>query len=202
MAERTALPCKRLVIVGVSKPVEEVDMAVGRALGQRMLSLVAAVWFAIGAIAHDETWAVPYDPYVQGGGRSGPWISDRLPTSVRRKIESAIELIERRIDERPACSSLFAELGRDGVKVIRRTLYYPANALMEQKVCWRAYAFTKVGIRPTWICRKMWVLPVWRVALVLLHEALHHAGLEEWPHSQAALDSRSITGRVTTACGF
>jgi len=173
-----------------------------RTLKGRAFSLLATGWFVVGMILETGARAVPYDPFVKGGGRTGPWISDRLPTPVRRKLESAIELVVERIEKNPSCANLFSEFGEDGAEVIRRSLYYPANALMEQKICWRAYAFTKVGVRPTWICRRMWLLPVWRFALVLLHEALHHAGLEEWPQSKTAPDSRSITGRVAAACGF
>jgi len=177
-------------------------MAVARALGSRMQMLLAAGWLAIGMTVHNAARAVPYDPFVESGGRSHPWISDKLPNRVRQNIESAVELVVERLEGRPSCASLFTELGKDGVAVINRTLYYPANARMETKVCWRAYAFTEVGIRPTWICRRLWQLPVWRQALVLLHEALHHAGLEEWPHSKGAAHSSTVSGRVAAACGL
>ena len=120
----------------------------------------------------------------------------------RQRDEMPTVLVERRLQERPSCASLFTELGKDGMAVIKRTLYYPANVLMERRICWRSYAFTKVGVRPTWICRRMWLQPISRFALVLLHEALHHAGLDEWPHAKAAQDSHSVIGRVATACGF
>ena len=163
---------------------------------------MGAAWFAVGMILDNDAMAVPYDPFLELERDGGPWISERLPTVVRRKIESAYELVRQRLEDRPQCSRLFSELDEDGAEIMRRTLYFPADAIMEKKLCWRAYAFTKVGIQPTWICRRMWLLPVSRFALVLLHEALHHAGLEEWPHANAADDSESISGRVTTACGF
>jgi hypothetical protein len=170
--------------------------------GRQLMSLAAASWLMAVVIVRGEAEAVLYDPFVEGGAKAGPWISNRLPVRVRQKIESAIELVEHRLQERPSCASLFTELGKDGIAVIKRTLYYPANVLMERRICWRSYAFTKVGVRPTWICRRMWLLPVSRFALVLLHEALHHAGLEEWPQVRQAPDSHAISGRVATACGF
>ena len=177
-------------------------MATLGATGRQMLSLAAATWFLAVVIVQGEAEAVHFDPFEESGRGSGPWISDRLPTHVHRKIELAVKLAVERLNDSPSCASLFSELGQDGAAVIRETLFYPASVLMERRICWRAYAYTQVGVRPTWICRRMWLLSVSRFALVILHEALHHAGLQEWPQTTTAHDSHSITGRVATACGF
>lgn len=170
--------------------------------GRRMLLMITATCLLVLVILDDEAQAVPYDPFLRSGDGGGPWISDRLPMPVRRKLAAAVEMAERKIAERPSCARLFSDLGEDGSAVLGRALLYPASARMENSICQRAYAFTQVGIRPTWICRRMWPLPVWRFALILIHEALHHAGTEEWPQTRMASGSGEVTGRVVAACGF
>lgn len=178
-------------------------MELGPVGGKRPIAWLATVCLVLAGALCEEIWALPHDPFVGDGGRQpGPWISDRLPGAVRQKLESAIVLAEERIHRHPSCACLFSELGKDGVEVIRRTLYFPADIRMERQLCWRAYAFTKVGIRPTWICRKLWLLSVESIALVLLHEAMHHAGLGEETNGELAPHSLMTTHRVAVACGF
>lgn len=177
-------------------------MKTTRTPGKRLLLLIGVSWLVLGWFIRNAVWAVPYDPYVDGGISTGPWISSKLPRPVRRKIESASAIAMKRIQRYPSCACLFADLGEDGVDVIRRTLYFPADLRMEQKMCWRAYAFTKVGVRPTWICRKMYLLPARHIALILLHEALHHAGLGMERAGAKAPHSLITTHRVAVACGF
>ncbi len=149
-----------------------------------------------------EAEAMVYDPFGDGGQGSDPWVSEKLPEPVRLKIVLAARLVQQRLSERPACTALFSEIKADGVETLERTFYYPANALMEQRMCWHTYAFTRVGRRSTWICRRMWQLPLDPFALVLVHEALHQAGLKEWPQTKSATDSRAVNARVAAACGF
>lgn len=202
MMASTVSRCKRFFNLPLSNSMEEAIMAPIRIVGQQLLSLLAAGWMAMGWVYRSEAWATPYDPFIEDRGALGPWISNRLPRPVRQKIESASAIAMDRIQRYASCASMFEELGEDGVEVIRRTLYYPADLRMEQSLCWKAYAFTKVGVRPTWICRKLWLLPAKHIALVLLHEALHHAGPGDSPHGSSAPHSLSTTHRVATACGF
>lgn len=177
-------------------------MKMERTSGKRLPLLIGASWLVLGWFIRNAVWAIPYDPCVDGGMPTGPWISNQLPRPVRQKIESATAIAMERIQRYPSCACLFADLGEDGVEVIQRTLYYPADLRMEQKMCWRAYAFTKVGVRPTWICRKMYLLSARNIALVLLHEALHHAGLGKERAGANAPHSLTTTHRVAVACGF
>ncbi len=178
-------------------------MATLQTTTRRMLSLAVTTWLLTVVVISRQGEAALYDRYMEDHYRSGPWISDRLPRHVHRKIESAVESAAQRLRSHPTCARLFSRLGKNGAEILRQTLYFPADVLMEHRVCVNNYAFTKVGIRPTWICRRMWQLPATSIELVLLHEALHHAGLEEWPQTRtAASHSRDITGRVVAACGY
>jgi hypothetical protein len=63
-------------------------------------------------------------------------------------------------------------------------------------------AYTKVGGTPTWICRNFARISIESAAVAVIHEALHHAGLEERPHDRLAMSSVEITDMVKDKCGF
>jgi hypothetical protein len=131
-----------------------------------------------------------------------PWVSPTLPASVRCRLEAGFELAVSRLQDRPQCRELFARLGADGVDALSTTLYYPADQVLERQLCHKAVAYTMVGAAPTWVCRRIAQLPVSDVALTLVHEALHHAGLGEWPLDRNAPRARTIDNRVRAACGL
>jgi hypothetical protein len=106
------------------------------------------------------------------------------------------------VQHEPQCRALFAELGTDGVRMLSTTLYYRAELKMEKRVCDRAYGYTLVGGAPTWLCRQFSRLSDRRAAVVLLHEALHHSGMDEWPHDPDGPTPAAIDEMVEEACGF
>jgi hypothetical protein len=73
---------------------------------------------------------------------------------------------------------------------------------MEMRVCPSALAYTLVGGAPTWLCRRFARLSDERAAAILLHEALHHAGMDEWPHDPQAAPASAINELVEDACQF
>jgi hypothetical protein len=131
-----------------------------------------------------------------------PRISSRVASNVRARLEAGFDIALDRLHRRAECRELFAELGEDGVGVLSRTLYYPADLAHERQLCHGALAFTMVGAAPTWVCHRVCRLPDHAVAVMLLHEALHHAGLDEWPHDPRGLRPRAIDRRVRRACGL
>jgi hypothetical protein len=83
----------------------------------------------------------------------------------------------------PACRSLFDGLAFGGDVALRRTLYYPPEVLgLEGKCRLGGIAHTA---RPANRSPTLASLPVERAALVLIHEALHFAGLPESPTTRA-----------------
>jgi hypothetical protein len=131
-----------------------------------------------------------------------PRINRRVPERLRSKIESGFRLAVERVRQVPACNGLFAELDADGIQMLSTTLYYKAELKMELKVCPGALAYTLVDGAPTWLCRRFERLSDERAAAVLLHEALHHAGMDEWPHDPEAAPASAIDAMVKEACGF
>jgi hypothetical protein len=135
--------------------------------------------------------------------RSSPWIQNNMDPQIREKILEATKLALQRIEEIPECAEMFAALGADGTEVLTATLYFPvANSGRRVKLCPTSSAHTVVGASATWLCPEFKRLPVERAALVLIHEALHHAGLTEHPVDPKGMTSLAINRMVKKNCGF
>ena len=142
-----------------------------------------------------------------------PWIHHKMDPDVMAKLEAGFELAVERVRKIETCGDLFAELGADGLEMLKTALYLPvASYRHEIVVCGRDpsvnsrgaknLAYAKVGGSPTWICRHFSRVSPKTAAIAVIHEALHHAGLTERPHDRMAMSSIEITEMVTTACGF
>ena len=66
----------------------------------------------------------------------------------------------------------------------------------------REAAVTSEGSAPTFVCRKFSRISKREGAMILIHEALHHAGMGEWPKDPKALTSQAINQLVEEACGL
>ena len=133
---------------------------------------------------------------------AAPWIHPSMPASVRDKLETAFEIAIARITAVPECADLFSQLGADAMETLKTGLYFPASPARETSVCRRSMAQTYVGGAPTWICRCVTSYSDEHVALVVIHEALHHAGLTEKPHDRKAMSSGAINKMVGRKCRF
>ena len=132
----------------------------------------------------------------------GPWMPTGLDPTTRRKLSAAFAEALLRLRRHASCRQLFETFGTDGVEVLARTFYYETSARDEQLVCRRASAFTSVGGRVTRVCRGFRRLPLNLAAVVLLHEALHNAGMTEKPRDPRALDSAQINQLVAMSCSL
>jgi hypothetical protein len=107
-----------------------------------------------------------------------------------------------RLRELSECNRLFRPLAVDGREILRRTLYYPAECVIQNDLFESVVAYTYVGVSQTWLCRQFSDLPEEWAAMVLIHEALHRAGLGERPRNPEGLHSSDIDVMVSQACGF
>jgi hypothetical protein len=109
-----------------------------------------------------------------------------------------------RIAGKPSCRQLFDERGADGVGLLDRIEYEVADGGELGGLCARgAVAFTRMGTERTWICSDSFLkLPREQGAVVLLHEALHVAGLGEHPHHPGAPTPVEIDRMVKRSCGL
>jgi hypothetical protein len=142
-----------------------------------------------------------------------PWIHHKMAPNVRAKLEAGFDLAVERVREIAACRDLFNQLGEDGIEMLKTGLYLPVHSYRHEiVVCGRdpatnsrgadILAYTKVGGTPTWICRNFARISVETAAIAVIHEALHHAGLNEWPSDRTAMSSVEISEMVERECGF
>ena len=142
-----------------------------------------------------------------------PWIHHKMEPSVRAKVEAGFALAVERVREVATCQDLFSRLGEKGIDMLKTSLYLPVHSYRhEVVVCGRdpatnsrgagILAYTKVGGAPTWICRNFARISIDTAAIAIIHEALHYAGLGEWPRDRMAMSSVEITRMVRSECAF
>jgi hypothetical protein len=129
-------------------------------------------------------------------------IEAALPCAVRQRLITSLELAVSVLGRSASCREMFQELGHDGADLLARTTFMAADARLEATLCHGAEAFTVVGSNWTGLCRDFSQLTDLEAAVVLLHEALHHAGVTEWPLDPDARRSSEISADVGRRCGL
>jgi hypothetical protein len=128
--------------------------------------------------------------------------SPRLPDRPRDRLHEAFALASHLIHTVPSCRSLFDDLELDAHTALDFSIYYPARVDHEVSLCRRAVAFSYVGAGPTRLCRSFADLDLERAVEVVLHEALHRAGLTEHGAKPSGLLPSQIDALVHEACCF
>jgi hypothetical protein len=144
------------------------------------------------------------DSVNPGGGHGivqisfGPAVakSERLKVKLRAAYFTAVDRLRRGME----CRALFVPLEADGVEMLMRSVYARANAGMEATWCRHAVAGTSVGKSMVFLCRRFATLPVEEAATILIHEALHRAGMSESPLDRGCMTGDAISEMVRRAC--
>jgi hypothetical protein len=134
-----------------------------------------------------------------------PLIVGRFNAGGRLGLESAFRVAAERLHSRGTCRALFSELGTDGLARLRDTRYQAAAEVGAERVCRRGTgvaAFTAVGSPRTIVCPGFDSLTVKQAAVIILHEALHFAGLPEGPPTPGAMSSTEINDMIADRCGL
>jgi Lon protease-like protein len=160
----------------------------------QVLVLALASWHPRPARANDFSILDP--------GRPAAHLHKELDGELASLLRDAFERALRRVADRPECAQLFESLALDGQQALCGTLYIAAPPGLEKGRCARSFAITHVGAPVTWVCANIRRESAARVAGVLIHEALHHAGLTEQPADPAAMTSAQITKLVRARCGY
>jgi hypothetical protein len=136
--------------------------------------------------------------------RPEPVFSPTFQPNVEVKLNRAYSLAVDRVGRQPTCRSMFSQLGADGVEMLSSTLYMPASKKSESVICGGSrVAFTEVDTSVTKLCGRFGDVSDEKATVILLHEALHSAGLEERPHDpDAAMTAKQINSMVERRCGL
>ena len=112
------------------------------------------------------------------------------------------QLAFRKVRDRP-CGALFDRLNFNGPIALALTSYSAPRHPTEQALCDKGvHAVTRAGQREVRICSSLRRLTREGVAAILIHEALHTAGLSEFPEDPQGLTSAEITRAVLKTCGL
>jgi len=132
-----------------------------------------------------------------------PTISTKVSVKNRQRISDAFELALERVHEVPECRGLFAKLDAEGAATLGKVIFLPiGRAQARGDVCRGVSAYTMVGGGPVRVCRDFSRLSDSQAAMVIIHEALHHAGLTEYPQDPNGMTSNQINGMVAEQCGL
>ena len=135
--------------------------------------------------------------------RFEPTIDANMSDNNRERLVSSFQIAVERVREVPECRELFTELGADGIDTITKIYFTPIGIHgARAKVCNGSVAYTFVGGGPTWLCRKFSRLSDKQAAMIIIHEALHHAGLTERPRDPDGMTSADINRMVSKGCGL
>lgn len=132
-----------------------------------------------------------------------PRIDAGLSDNNRERVVSSFQIAVDRVQEVPECRDLFTKLGADGIDTITKIYFTPIGKREARaNICDGSVAYTFVGGGPTWLCRKFSRLSDKKAAMIIIHEALHHAGLTERPKDPKGMTSAGINRMVSKSCGL
>ena len=135
--------------------------------------------------------------------KRGPVVVGKIPNyKVNQCLSAGFRNALRRIHHIPSCQDLFAALDANGIEVLGNTTYSLAKSDFEKQVCSDSNAFTTIGGSKVWLCGAFGWLSEQDAAKVLIHEALHGAGLGEYPGDPNGPTAAEIDEMVKKHCGF
>ena len=130
-----------------------------------------------------------------------PHTSGPLETGSARNLLTGFSGALERVRDIPSCRALFETLDASGVEMITNSFYIAPSVAEKRELCTGGVtAFTQVGSRVTRLCPGFGDVDRLTAALLLIHEALHSAGMLESPSTAGALTPSEINRLVRQAC--
>jgi hypothetical protein len=134
--------------------------------------------------------------------KRGPALAGKPTRNVLAQLQKGYRSALRRVYHVERCQELFSRLGADGLEVLQGTTYVVASSEWEKTICEDAEAFTTVNGSQVTLCGGFGWISDRDAAIVLLHEALHNAGLTEQPSDPDGPTPEQIDRMVEVHCGF
>ena len=136
-------------------------------------------------------------------GASRPKTLDGFSTSDRLSLSLAFGTAAKKVQKSDTCRALFDGLDFNGAEALERTFYEPAKVLSDLALCERGtVAITGLQGRRTRLCGNFKIHSLRDQVGILIHEALHVAGLSEKPVDPNGMTPHQINQWVKKACGL
>lgn len=132
-------------------------------------------------------------------------LAGNFPARISFKLMGAMKLAARRLHEEASCREVFLPLTSRPLQALHLTSYHLAGVGLETQACdaQGIVAYTTVGGHRTHLCPPLFErLNTKQAAIVLLHESLHRAGLNEWPPDPDGMTSAEINAMVQRSCNL
>ena len=131
-----------------------------------------------------------------------PQVKGRMSSNDAFALKIAYGRAIKRLEKIESCRDLFDGLDMDGLQALAGSQYRPVQTDEERAYCTRGvYAYTAVGHNRIMICRHFFHMQDARTKMaVLIHEALHTAGMGEAPGHPDCMTAEEITAMVEKAC--
>lgn len=131
-----------------------------------------------------------------------PHLDGRLSARDALFLKIAFRKAVKKLARKERCRALFDDLGLDGLQALGRSRYQPVRSAADREHCTSGvFAYTVVGHDRIMLCRRFHSLDEGGKVAVLIHEALHTAGMGEAPSDPAGMTSEAIHEMVEKACG-
>lgn len=145
-------------------------------------------------------------PDPSGGGSSGgSYASGSMPptTAEVQRLNEAKSTANNRLTNNADCAQMFTDLGANGANVIANTTYRDGTNTAKCQSNVDAGAWTEVGGAVVYLCGSQFTnQSPDEAAVIVIHEALHDAGLNENPPDTTAMTSAQISAMVRQKCGL
>jgi len=135
--------------------------------------------------------------------RLDPLRTDALGPDLAGNLTRGFRLAMQQVQRRPECAALYESRGANGAVLLATTVYLMPSGRQAPALCLEGVAAYTTLERPvTFLCPAFAGLPRTLAATILLHEALHYAGMSEQPRDPNGLTPYQINALVSSACGF
>lgn len=132
-----------------------------------------------------------------------PLRTDALGPELAGNLTRGFRLALQQVQRRSECAGLFESRGANGAVLLATTVYLMPSGVKSPILCREGVAaYTSLETPVTFLCPVFARVPRTAAATILLHEALHYAGMNERPRDPEGLTPYQINALVSSACGF
>ncbi len=173
-------------------------------VGTTCLTLaISLLWVAAGHLRAASPQTSPNAPCHRDSRMARSAVPEDIDAAQRFALKAAQGAAVRRVSRNESCRALFDALDLQGPEALTSGRYRPPRSEAERDHCRRGrLAFTRVDNSQIVLCERFHGLSRRSKMAILIHEALHTAGLGEAPSDPDGPTSTEITRVVRRACSL